>query len=572
MAVALLLGVWASSRLSAQSDPLARAHELERLGRNQEAAAAFRQVLARNPSNSVALLGAERVMTALGERDSILALARRAVEADPHNVTARQVEVRASRAIGGEALAAEALRRWIEAAPRSEAPYRELIRLLIARGRLPDARAAVETARTRAGNPNALRPELAQIEIADSNWVAAAELWRAEVLERPELLAVAAFNLQNAPPRVRDRLVRVLSAPDERLAPQRLAAELLLYWGLAGRAWQVLQAALPSSREERVALVRAFADRARGQELPEALRVAGLAFEYLATIVPPSEAVRFRVEGARALSEGGDPQAARRVLRDLAEDPRTPAASMVSAATTVVELSARERNPAEAQRTLERFRTRIPGSEYHRLAIVVARAWIAQGDLTRAETAIESDSSLAADEVRGWVALYRGQLSQARELLRAAGASGGPRGGATDRATVAALLQAVATDSLPALGAALFQVARGDTAGGARAVAAVARQPGRAGAAELLAHAARLLRSADPALAEQLWTEVAERHPESSPAASALLEIARALATRGELAAAQRRLEQLILEHPGSALVPEARRELDRVRGLVPRG
>jgi hypothetical protein len=31
------------------------------------------------------------------------------------------------------------------------------------------------------------------------------------------------------------------------------------------------------------------------------------------------------------------------------------------------------------------------------------------------------------------------------------------------------------------------------------------------------------------------------------------------------------RLETLILDYPESALVPEARRELDRIRGLVPR-
>jgi TolA-binding protein len=54
-------------------------------------------------------------------------------------------------------------------------------------------------------------------------------------------------------------------------------------------------------------------------------------------------------------------------------------------------------------------------------------------------------------------------------------------------------------------------------------------------------------------------------------AAASLLHLARAAAARGRAAAAVRSLERLILDYPESALAPEARRELDRVRGLVPR-
>lgn len=572
LAVTLLVGALPSSRLAAQGDPLARAHELERQGRLEEAAAAFRQVLARAPANNIALLGAERVMTALGERDSLLALARRAIEADPRSVTARQVEVRTARALGGEVMAAEALRRWVEAAPASEAPYRELVRGLLARGRLDEARTAVESARARIGNPAALRPELAQVEIAAGDWARAAELWRAEVLDRPEVLSAAVFNLQNAQPQHRERVVRVVVGSGGSALPRRLAAELLLAWGQPARAWELLQSALPASPDERIALVRAFADRARGMEQPEALRVAGAAFEYMAGLLSGAEAARWRVESARAYSQAADAPSARRVLRAMTDDPAAPAGASASASATLVELLLRERNPSEAQRLLEQQRRRLPGTEAARLAHLVARGWIVQGDLDRAEAVIRSDSSLAADEIRGWVALYRGDLARARRLLRSAGAGGAGRDGATERAAMAALLQAVDADSAPDLGAALLAVARGDTVRGARAVAAVARRPGHGGTPELLAHAAQLLFTADPAAAEEYWIEIAERHTESAPAPAALLALARMTAARGDLAASQRRLEQLIIQYPHSALVPEARRELDRVRGLVPRG
>ena len=68
-----------------------------------------------------------------------------------------------------------------------------------------------------------------------------------------------------------------------------------------------------------------------------------------------------------------------------------------------------------------------------------------------------------------------------------------------------------------------------------------------------------------------LWRRVAEEHPESPEAAEAYLEWARALMRAGDRDGARQRLEHLILTYPTSALVPQARRELDALRmGAVP--
>src|SRR5579859_3932629 len=104
-----------------------RGLDFERQGRLEEAVAAFRQVLAREPANAQALLGAERAYAQLGHRDSTMALAARAVAADPQGTTAWTVEVRSARALGGETMAAGVLGRWMAASPQSEAPYRELV-------------------------------------------------------------------------------------------------------------------------------------------------------------------------------------------------------------------------------------------------------------------------------------------------------------------------------------------------------------------------------------------------------------------------------------------------------------
>lgn len=569
--VLAVLHVGTPARLHAQQENLAlfRALDFERQGRLEESATAFRQVLTREPANVQALSGAERVYTQLGRRDSISAMVSRALALEPLNSIARQIDVRNSRALGGEAMAAAAIGRWLAVAPGSEAPYREMVRVLLASNRTEDAREAVQAARQRIG-PTALRTEMAQIEVAAGNWPRAAFEWRQAIAEQPDLATVAVYNLRGAPEPRRDAVIRALTE-DTASAPKRLAADLLVGWNRAEEAWTMLQSALPREADERRAALQRFAERARPLEGAGPKRAAARALELLAAGSPPAEAARFRVDAARAWAEAGDHASARRVLRAMADDPASSSDASLSASATLVELYAREGNASEAARALAQARSRLPGSELARLSIAVARAWLQQGRLEQAESQIAADSSLAADEIRGWVALYRGNLQMARPLLRS-GAT--PRGGdarpVVDRAAILELLTVVRGDTARELGAALLVLARGDTAGAVRSLVAVARAT-QAGQPELLAIAARLATRGDPAQAELLWTEVATRHAQSSPAPAAHLALARVMAARGDNAGAMRKLEQLIIDYPESALVPEARRELDRVRGMIPR-
>ena len=67
-----------------------------------------------------------------------------------------------------------------------------------------------------------------------------------------------------------------------------------------------------------------------------------------------------------------------------------------------------------------------------------------------------------------------------------------------------------------------------------------------------------------------LWRTIVAQHERSPEAAEADLEWARALRRKGATADAVARLEHLILTYPQSALVPQARRELELARGAVP--
>jgi tetratricopeptide (TPR) repeat protein len=571
---ALLLAL-VPARLAAQTGDAAivRGLDFERQGRYEDASAAFRSVLAREPANPQALLGAERVYAQLGRRDSTRAMTRRALAAEPLNAIAWTIEVRTARTAGGEPAAAEAIAHWMAADPRAEAPYRELVRALLAVGRPDEARQAVELARRQLGDPGIMHPEMAQVEAAAGAWGRAAEEWRQVLARADDATGTAMFNLMAAPVPQRDRVVRALVEADSTPGTRRLAAELLLGWDQPDRAWTVLQGGLPPNAGDRRIVLQAFADRARAQEGPAAQRVAAAALERMAVDLAPSEAARWRIESARAFAASGDPASARRVLRAMADDPRAPADVALSAATTLVELYAKDGDPQEAARLLARQGSRVPGTEAARLGLLIARGWITAGQLDSAAGALAADSSLAADEVRGWIALYRGDLAGARDKLRiGSGVTRGADGARNvERVAILAMLQAVAVDSSPALGAALYLAARGDTARAARALVALARVPGTQGQAELLETAARFTAATgDAPGAEALWSEIVASHRDAPPAASALLALARLMAGRGETAGAIQKLEALILDYPASALVPEARRELDRVRGLVP--
>lgn len=192
--------------------------------------------------------------------------------------------------------------------------------------------------------------------------------------------------------------------------------------------------------------------------------------------------------------------------------------------------------------------------------------------------ALANDSSIEGLAVAGWIALYRGRLKRAQELFQAAGPYAGDRRDATERSEALALLQQVPRDSFPELGSALLLVARGDSTG---AVAALSRaadrlDPGAGGGrTDILLVAGRIAARPGGSLEQQrtalaLFDEVVRTGGQGAAAPAAELEWARLLVRQGQSADAIQHLEHLILSYPGSAVVPEARRELERAKGAIP--
>ena len=570
--LAFLLLIAAPSLARAQA--LSPGFELERTGRYADAANVYLTIVRADPINIPALLGLERVLFVLNRMPELLPLVQRARVHAPDNPALRSLELRTYAALNeGDSLEAAALR-WAATAPHSDAPYREWGLALVDHRMWDDARRAYLTGRKMLGGEGTLAIELAELEQRAGNWEASAREWARAVVRSPDGAPNAAAQLSESPPPLHDRIVRVLTGPDARPRVRRIAAELLLTWGQPAQAWSVFEPTLSDSDAQ--GSLRRFADLAGTLTTPEAHRVRGLALKRWADLVPWPLAARARAEAVRELLEGGDRVAARGVLERLATDSTAPteAHSVAQSALLQVLIADGGAQLDVAEKQLADPNSRLSADDRAALRLALARARIARGELDRATAALGDDSSVTAVAQRGWIALYRGDLKDAMESFRLAGPYATDRAAATDRTAMMALLQRVQQESSPELGAALLALARGDStnaiAGLRRAAGRLPVQGGRLEVLLLAGQVAAHLGGEQDVTAVALFDEIVRSAGLGAAAPAAELEWARLLERRTQTAEAIRHLEHLILTYPGSAVVPEARRELEQAKGAIP--
>jgi tetratricopeptide (TPR) repeat protein len=548
--------VLSASGAWAQGDALSRGMDAETAGRWPAAIAAYRELLAAGQALP-ALLGLERVYVNLGWTDSILPVVDSVIRAEPRLVVARSVQLRALRGSGRDAEARAAFAVWTRDVPRDAAPYREYARILLDAGRVAAADTVLRAAEAALGGDRDLAVEAAQLRAALAQWEGAAARWRVAVRAQPWMDQAAVFSLRQAPPghraAIRDTLTRL---PVER--PARVVLSYLeLAWGDGRAGWQAL-APLPAD-DSTAQVWTAFADEALRDAQPLAARDA------LVALLDRRFTAPVAVRAATAALDGGDAASALAIsTRALPKVPREVAARQL-VPVQVRALAALGR-PADAERTAAGWGPQVDEATRAGLARTVAWGWVRRGDVARARAALAGAGVVAADddEVGGWLALYEGDLATARRGLRFNATGSGDAIGALT------FLSRTRAARAPAAGVAFLTLARGDSTAAAAAFAAAADTlPDAAPVLRLVAarlHAAQG-RGGD---AVALWEAIARDAPNSPEAPEATLERARWHRRAGDAAAARAALETLILSWPGSALVPQARRELDLLRGVAP--
>lgn len=556
---------------AAAQDPMSRAFDLERRGSYAQAAEVYRGVLKNRPGEVAALLGLERSLTPLNRIGDMLPAVNNALAASPAAVPIYAVAMRVYSAANLLDSVPGLVDRWARIAPADETPYREWAATALLRRDRAMARRAYLTGRERTGRPDALAPEIAQLAISDEDWPTAVKEWSRAVRQLPGYRSSATTTLSQAPVAMHPE---VLKALEKEPGPEaaRIAVDLRARWGDPLGAYDALMKALPPMVPQQIDVLQTFLELLRGDNSPTYLLAQAKTLEAVSERwVNPPQRARYRLDAARAYVAAGQRDAARRMLTQVATDAANAPTVAAGATATLIELLLSENKIDEASTQLEQYRATLAVDDYQRLRRGVAARWAQTGDIAKAEALMASDSSVEAIAVRGRFRLYAGDLKGTSDLWKQAGPFAGTRETATERAVILALLQPIGPDTVVALGKAFQLLDRGDSAGAADAMQRTAESlPADAGRADVRLFAGRIFaglgRSAD---AERLFRGAAVKEAPGT-AAAALLELGRLQLRADQRAEARVTLEQMILEYPTSALVPQARRLLDQARNAVP--
>lgn len=553
-------------------NPLQQAFDLEQRGKYAEAVTAYRAILGTDAANETALLGLERSLAPLERLPEMAKDLQGALAGHPSPVVygvALRVWAAANQPDSMRKVAAQ----WATTEQDRTIPFRQLGDLFVQRRDFGNARKAYLAGRAAGNDPDALAAELAQVSVFQGDFTTGASEWLRALRLSPGYRSAAIGTLVQAPEKERPGVLRALSA-DSAGAGALLRALLLAQWGDPAAGAELLKGLVADpdgSSADQTEQLTAFITSVRTLATRPAQLALARALELLGARQSGAAAARSRLEAARAFADGGAPDSAHRMLALIAGDQRASPELAAQAARTLIEVEIADGALDSAEATFTSRGTLYGVEDRSALRRRLADAWIRQGALDRASRLGAGDSTVDGEALAGRIALFRGDLKQARALFQDAGPYAGTREEATARTALLALIQPVERDSFPELGAALLAGERGDTTAAIAGLDRVAAMlaPDKGGAA-LALRAAELVvaRGAAPEGERRLKGVAATGIAATAPAAE--LDLARLLLSLGRRPEAIAQLEHLILTWPQSAFVPQARRLLDEARQAVP--
>jgi hypothetical protein len=557
---------------------------MERSGQPAEAERVLIELLGSYPTAAGALamlaqLGADR-----GAPDLVLPYAEAAADrAGYEQATIHQVLIRA---LTDSGLADEALERagaWVEARPMDTAGYSELSSALSRLGRRGDAIRALVDARNRTGDSDLFSQELALLYETEGDTESAAREWL-RVLAWGDVGVTAVEAHLNSPGVDADSIVPAIERALEQsgVAMTTRMGGLELSLRLDRPAWsrhlaETLAGAAPF--EMRWQLLRKYYLDARDQGYVTHARWA--ASRLAAESTEDADRLQWEtVEAGLAVNQGDEGYAATVFARVLEESDRASETRRVAIQNLVI-LGA-DSDPVEAERLIDLHSREFPDREgdLAAMAIQLSKAYVGRGDLRAASRSLDLGPSQPADAStaarlaaqRGFLALFEGNVSEARSHLETAGFI--PGGNPAERTQVLLFLDVLDqadSSEVATLGRGIYALESGvDSAPILSSANRWASMRSGQGAAGLMRLAASALDRSDlEAEAESVRLSLIRAYPRASEAPGALLALAReALPTRSD--DARTWLERLIIDHPESALAPVARRMLSDIERRIP--
>lgn len=526
-------------------------------------------LLAERPASSGAIFALERVLRAQGRVSQVLDPIDAFLAVDPVSTGPRYLKLRILLEVDSLAELRSAAQSWIAQNPASPDSYREVARVYERAFGGEEALSVLRRGQSRAAG-GVLAVEAGDVLLRLERPLEALMEW-ARALDGPDAQAPGALRRMvrtgGEHPGLAPAVVRELTAEGASETRRRAAIEIALEARLQPEALSLAEkiAGDLSEREREGflnALLRLAEEKDADQlalwtlqqlrrETPRGSRARTLDRQIAVTSLVAGDTVR--ALEARERYARGLPERSPERRRALAE---------------MIRLETATGAPLALLDRFAAFREEFPNApEADPLAVALSARFRENGDLETAAFVLEGVQGPLSAQERAWLALEAGNRESARiNLMLAAG--GLPATEATAIVQLIGILDRVGEQAAALAGR--VSIARHRE--GADAAFSLVNETVHALPPDdqppLLAMAARIADEIDQqGEAARLRESLAATFPESSEAPEAILQLARYRATTPTgVPAAIELLEELILARPNSAVVPVARRELERLR------
>jgi tetratricopeptide (TPR) repeat protein len=536
------------------------------------AEAVLRQLLEQNPASSGGLFALERVLRAKGEIVTILPAVASFLSEQPQSSGVRSLGLR----VLAEVDSTDAVRReaeaWLVLDPGEEVPYREIARVYERAFGPDEALALLYRGRSTLGDERALALEIGDLLASSGRLDGAADEWaRAVSRDAGQVSTVArrvsGLSGEAESERAGRRVAGSLGASGD-LEARRAGARIALDLALEDEAMRLSRdVADELEGRARTTFLTDVARRARDAEL---VGVAAWAYDALGGDAgSPAERRQFDQRIVEVSLAAGDTATALEAQRRVVASFSPGSVDRRRATARVIRLESTRADTEELTLLLADFRDAFPNApELDELAASVAGALQARGDSAGAAAVLEGIDGPRSSLERAYLLLASGEIAAARSALLLS-ITGLPPAEATPVIRFAGLLGRVSPPAAEALAAAGVAAHSGQVASAATGLADAVATVEEAERPPLLAEAARLAADGgEPRLAGEIRTRLVRDYPDAPEFGEASLALARyhARTPRGREEAI-RLLEELIASRPNAAVVPDARVELERLRG-----
>jgi tetratricopeptide (TPR) repeat protein len=528
----------------------------------------LRRLMDQRPTSSGGILALERVLRAQNRIREILPFAEGYVDIEPNASGPRLVQLRALTELDDEDALADAGEDWLDRAGWSYEPYRE-VSVVFARVFGPErALSVLQRGRTELGRASLfaieagdLLKDLGRMEEAVLEWAAvigndgssvSAVMRRMGEIEEDGETLVLLLNRLRSPPTSGARL--------------RAGARIALEAGAFGEARSLAEMALDElvGRPRRgflTALARQAQDVA-------AMGVALWAYEVLREDADEEQEIRALDQRITVVALAiGDTVRALEAQQAIADDHPEGSADRRQALAEIIRLGI-EWGEADVKESLAAFAKEFPDApQLDELAVTLAMRLDADGDREGARSLLAGVPGPRSSLERGYLYLAAGEVEPGRGALQDA-LTGVAPGVATELITLLYLLDRLEGKSLAAFTQSVVLAHHGRTDLALSQLEMAIDAVPRDERPPLLAMGARIADGGSaPEKAADFRGRIVRDHPYSAEVPEATLELARFKgATPAGVDEAIQLLEDLILSQPNSAIVPTARRELQRIQ------